>query len=82
MERPEIDTIAYWEDYRSGLSSHLERRKKGKYFSREIGQRKKAIGEIELDFERNDEKLITDEIDRIDILLSYLRAIKKWKAWR
>lgn len=77
MERPEIDKVLYWESYRSGLLFHLENRRKGKYFGREVGARKKSIGEIDLDFEHNDEKLIRDEIDRISIIINFLNKINE-----
>ena len=79
MENNGIDSIEYWESYKNGLQWHLHNKRKLKYFTKEIGNQKNPIGEIDLNISFDEEKALRDEIDRVNLYINLLRSIKKSK---
>ena len=75
-----IKNIEYWENYRTGILSHLHTRKKGVCYPK-VSRNVNDIGCVEVitPINENDLHRLRKELSRINLIINVLKSIKKQK---
>ena len=67
--------LDYWRSYKAGLEAQLKQGFKYTYYGKEVGERKKPIGEIQHQLTQIDKEKLQYEIVKVDAIISAIKSI-------